>query len=119
MTRRFWTNHELAYLRRWYGDKPVTEIARDLRRTDKSVESKAKAESLPAYRGKFSRRRICRDTVKVYGMPHREIAERLGADRSSIRYIARREMSSETQAMLARAGHKKMLEAIGQWNLTR
>lgn len=107
-----WTNHQVAHLRRWYGDKPVRQIAIAIGRTEQAVHSKAGRLGLKAWNGKFSKRRLCRESIKHLaesGLTISEIAERIGADRSSVRYVMSREMSDANQAAVARAGLERMV----------
>lgn len=108
---REWTNRQLEHLARWYGDKPATEIAKDLGRTVGAVHKVAQRQGLDGYGGKFNKRKICRAAVKNLaeaGLSITQIAERLGAHRTSIWYIARRELSEVNQQALANAGAARM-----------
>ena len=113
---REWTNHQIKHLARWYGDKPAIEIAGDLGRPVGAIHKMAQRQGLDGYGGKFNKRRICRAAVKNLaeaGLSVTQIAERLGAHRTSIWYIARRELSEVNQQALARAGAERMARGRG------
>ena len=44
--RKYWTEKEINYLKKWYNIKPINEISKDLNRTYPSIQAKAQRLNL-------------------------------------------------------------------------
>ena len=92
MPGRFWTKHEDAVLRRWYGRKPAAEIAEELGRSVPAVTNRAGLLGLTSRQRRYTEDKRLRDWVAYFalkGWLDQEIADSWNGTRRTYRLCRR------------------------------
>lgn len=113
---RFWTVAELRYLKKWYGIKPVREIAAHLGRTETATHTMADKHGISGRGMRVDTKKHCRNrlrTLVMHGLSSYEIARVLQTESSYIHVMVKRDLPDLREQLLSN-GQRAHRDAINR-----
>lgn len=113
---RFWTVADLRYLKKWYGIKPVRDIAAHLGRTETATHTMADKHGISGRGMRVDTKKHCRNrlrTLVMHGLSSYEIARVLKTDSSHIHVMVKRDLPDLREQLLAN-GRRAHRDAINR-----
>lgn len=111
---RFWTVSELRYLKKWYGIKPVREIAAHLGRTETATHTMADKHGVSGRGMRVDTKKHCRNqlrTLIMHGLSSYEIARVIKSDAAYVSLIVKRDLP-ELRDKLLENGKRAFWDSI-------